>query len=406
MTTNLFCLIQTLERQISINPKNNMKRVKDAIAYFNLDFSNIKKIHVAGTNGKGSVCKYLTEILTLAGYKVGTFVSPYLKVFNERILLNNRLISNQDLKLYLEKILNYNDTLDEKMSFFELLTVMAFLYFKDQEVDVIIIEVGIGGKLDVTNTINYDLSLVTNIGTDHIEKLGPTEIDILNNKIGILKENGTMFTTMDLKHKDYVIDYSRKINAQVFFVDKPEKLSDNPLRFILEGNQYELKMIGEYQLFNAALAIKGINYLFPNIKYETISKALCNAKWAGRLELINDTPKIYLDAAHNKEAAIALRESIEILFPNQKIVSIISILKGKDYQSFITELNKFSKRIIITSFPDPRLADLDKIKTDFPKIELIKDFNTALKEINNPCETYLITGSIHFLGYFLNNFKK
>ncbi len=406
MTNKLSSLINTLERQVSTNPKNNMKRVKDAIASFNLDFSDIKKIHVGGTNGKGSVCKYLTEILTLEGYKVGTFVSPYLKVFNERILLNNQLISDEDLEKYLEIILNYNDSLEEKMSFFELLTVMSFLYFKDKEVDVIIIEVGIGGKLDVTNTINYDLSIVTNIGTDHIEKLGPTEKDILDNKLGILKENGVMFTTMDHKHESYAKEYAKKINAQIFFVSKPVKLNDNPLRFELDNHQYELKMIGEYQLSNAALAVKGINYLFPNIKYKTISKALSNAKWAGRLELINKEPSIYIDAAHNKEAAIALRESILILFPDKKLISIISILKGKDYQSFICELNKFSKKIILTSFPDPRLADLEKIKNDFPNLELITDFNQAVKEINNPEETYLITGSIHFLGYFLNHYKK
>ena len=130
MTNKLSSLIHTLERQVSINPKNNMKRVKDAIASFNLDFSHIKKIHVGGTNGKGSVCKYLTEILTLAGYKVGTFVSPYLKVFNERILLNNQLISDEDLEKYLEIILNYNDTLEEKMSFFELLLSCLFYILK------------------------------------------------------------------------------------------------------------------------------------------------------------------------------------------------------------------------------------------------------------------------------------
>lgn len=405
MTNNLELLIKKLESQISKNPKNNMKRVNDAIASFALDFSKIKTIHVAGTNGKGSTCKYLTEILTLEGYKVGTFVSPYLKVFNERILLNNQLISDEDLEKYLKIVLNYNDTLEEKMSFFELLTVLAFKYFYDMKVEVMIIEVGIGGKLDVTNTLTYDLSLLTNVGTDHLDKLGPTEQDVLNNKLGILKPHGVMFTTLDKKHRLYAQHYADSIDAQIYFVDKPIKINNKSLIFTLDNNLYELQMIGEYQLLNAALAIKGINYLFPNISVDTARKALFNAKWPGRLELINQRPNIYIDAAHNKEAAIALSESIEILFGNQKIISVISILKGKDYHSFISEISKFSKRIILTSFPDPRLADLNQIKKDFPHVELIADFNEAIKEINDPNEIYLITGSIHFLGYFLNNYK-
>ncbi len=406
MTNNLELLIKTLETQISKNPKNNMKRVKEAIRFFSLDFSNMKKIHVGGTNGKGSTCKYLTEILTLQGYKVGTFVSPYLKVFNERILLNNNLISNEDLEKYIKIVLEYNESRDEKMSFFELLTVLAFKYFFDQQVEVMIIEVGIGGKLDVTNTINYDLSLLTNIGTDHLDRLGPTELDVLYNKLGILKPNGVMLTTIDSKHHNHALEYANLRNAQIFFIDKPIKLNDNPLTFTLNENVYQLQMIGEYQLPNAALAINAINYLYPHITYETIKKGLYNAKWPGRLELINKQPDIYIDAAHNKEAAIALRVSIEILFGNKKLISIISLLKGKDYHSFINEVSKFSKKIILTSFPDPRLADLNQIINDFPNVELVTNFNEAIQIINNPCEVYLITGSIHFLGYFLNNFKK
>ncbi|MGI6781954.1 MAG: bifunctional folylpolyglutamate synthase/dihydrofolate synthase [Acholeplasmataceae bacterium] len=406
MTNNLELLIKTLETQISKNPKNNMKRVEEAIRFFSLDFSNMKKIHVGGTNGKGSTCKYLTEILTLQGYKVGTFVSPYLKVFNERILLNNNLISDEHLEKYIKIVLDYNESRDEKMSFFELLTVLAFKYFFDQQVEIMIIEVGIGGKLDVTNTINYDLSLLTNIGTDHLDRLGPTELDVLYNKLGILKPNGVMLTTIDSKHHNRALEYANLRNAQIFFIDKPIKLNDNPLTFTFNENVYQLQMIGEYQLLNAALSISAINYLCPNISYEIIKKGLYNAKWPGRLELINKQPDIYIDAAHNKEAAIALRESIEILFGNKKLISIISLLKGKDYHSFINEVSKFSKKIILTSFPDPRLADLNQIINDFPNVELVTNFNEAIQIINNPCEVYLITGSIHFLGYFLNNFKK
>lgn len=404
MTSKLQNLIKTLETSISENPKNNMMRVSAALDFFEIDFRNVKKIHVAGTNGKGSTCKFITEILTEAGYHVGTFVSPYLRVFNERILLNNELINDFDLENYLEVVIKYNESLIEKMSFFELLTVMSLLYFYDMKVDVIVIEVGIGGKYDVTNTINYDLSLLTNVGTDHIDRLGPTESDILNNKLGILKAGSHMITTLDFKHRDYARNYADSLDAVISFVDKPIKTSNVPLSFTLDNHEYKLNMIGDYQLLNAALAIKAVSYLFPDINYLAVKVALERAKWPGRLDLINDNPKIFIDAAHNREAAIALREAVENLFPKANIITIMSILKGKDYHSFIFEVMKFSSKVILTPFSDPRLADLDLIKKEFPSIIRTKSFEEAISYIKDDQTIYLVTGSIHFIGFFLNNY--
>lgn len=403
MSDHLKSLVSKLESQISKEPQNNMKRVSEAISYFKIDFTNTKKIHVAGTNGKGSVSKYLTQILTDNNYKVGTFVSPYLRVFNERVLLNNQMISDQDLEKYLTKVLNYNEQLDVKMSFFELLTILSFLYFYDQKADVIIIEVGIGGKLDVTNTIEYDLSLLTNVGTDHLQKLGPTINDVLMNKLGILRPNGVMLTTLQDNFKIDALNYANSIGATIKFVDKPLKLSNNPLKFYLYGQEFELKMLGDFQILNAALAISACKYLFPHIKPEQVKKSIKNAYWPGRLDLISKNPLIYIDAAHNKEAAVALTESIKSLFNDKKVVVLMSILKGKDYQGFINELTKITNRIILTDFPDPRLADLLEISKEFSQTEYIKNFKDAVKELNDQDTIYIVTGSIHFIGYFLNN---
>src|SRR5690554_71525 len=404
MNNNLQSLIIQLESSISPNPKNNMKRVSKAIKHFDIDFTNTKKIHVAGTNGKGSVSKYLTQILTDSGFKVGTFVSPYLKVFNERILLNNQLITDEDLEKYLKIVLDYNKKLEENMSFFELLTVLSFLYFYNQEVDVIIIEVGIGGKLDVTNTINYDLSLLTNVGTDHIDKLGPTASDVLSNKLGILKEGGLMITTLQEEYRLEAIKYSKSINATMKFVDKPLKLSNNPLSFYLFGEEFKLKMLGDFQLSNAALAITAAKRLFPSLKLADINKSISNVYWPGRLDLVKKNPTIYVDAAHNKEAAIALVEAIKSLYEGNKIVFLMSILRGKDYNGFINELSKVASEIILTDFPDPRLADLELISKEFEKTHYIKDFNEAVSNLKDPDTIYVVTGSIHFIGYFLNNY--
>ena len=183
MKNKLESLITWVEYQRSNNPNDNLKRVNKAIKDFQIDFSNTKKIHVAGTNGKGSVCSYSTNILLKKGYSVGTYNSPYLTSFNERILINGENITDLMLEKYLNLFKAYNQTLIDKMSFFEIMTVLSFKVFSDLKLDVIIIEVGIGGLHDVTNVLNYDLSLITNIGHDHLDKLGGNLDSVLINKL-------------------------------------------------------------------------------------------------------------------------------------------------------------------------------------------------------------------------------
>lgn len=405
MNKNLQFLIERLQTQISPNPKNNMKRVNKAIKYFGLNFDNVKLIHVAGTNGKGSVCKYLTQILTDNHYQVGTFVSPYLIKFNERILINNKEISDNDLEIYIKKVLDYNKTLSEKMSFFELITVLTLIYFYDLNLDVIIMETGIGGLYDVTNVLNYQLSLLTNVGTDHLEKLGPTIEDVLINKVGILKKNGYLITTID----NYLIgaanNYANEVKGTIKHLKVPNKISDNPLRFKWDDTLFELRMLGDYQIANAILAIEGIKYLFPEITDKIIAKSLKITKWAGRLDIISSKPLVIVDAAHNKEAAVGLANNLLELYPNKKITVIMSILHGKDYQGFINEISRLNSQIILTAFPDPRLADLKSISKEFKNIKLIENFEEVLREIKDNNTVYVITGSIHFIGYFINHFK-
>lgn len=398
--------IKILESSVSSNPLNNIKRVKKAIKDFNLSFSDIKTIHVAGTNGKGSVCKYLTEILTDAGLKVGTFVSPYLKVFNERILLNNQNINDDDLLLYLHQILEYNDNLEEKMSFFEMITVMAFKYFFDQAVDVMIIEVGIGGQYDVTNTLQYDLSLLTNVGTDHLDKLGPTIDDVLTNKIGILKPGGILLTTLQEEFHDKATLYAKNVDATIKFVPTANKISSKPLIFSLFDQDFQLKMQGDFQIKNASLSIAAVNYLFPLISFDQIKQSIAKTIWHGRFEIISNDPAIIIDGAHNKEAALALSKAMIELYKNENIVVIMSILKGKDYQSFINLMTTFAKHIILVDFPDPRLADLEQISKQFKIVKHVKNIDKVFDLIKRERNVYLITGSIHFIGYFNNLYNK
>ena len=308
--------------------------------------------------------------------------------------------------LYLHQILEYNDNLEEKMSFFEMITVMAFKYFFDQAVDVMIIEVGIGGQYDVTNTLQYDLSLLTNVGTDHLDKLGPTIDDVLTNKIGILKPGGILLTTLQEEFHDKATLYAKNVDATIKFVPNANKISSKPLIFSLFDQDFQLKMQGDFQIKNASLSIAAVNYLFPLISFDQIKQSIAKTIWHGRFEIISNDPAIIIDGAHNKEAALALSKAMIELYKNENIVVIMSILKGKDYQSFINLMTTFAKHIILVDFPDPRLADLAQISKQFKIVKHVKNIDKVFDLIKRERNVYLITGSIHFIGYFNNLYNK
>lgn len=401
MNNNLKSLIGWVETSVSPEPKNNIKRLQKAIIDLNINLEGIKKVHVAGTNGKGSVSKYLTQILTDQGYKTGTFISPYLIKFNERFLINNKEISDKLLEKYLLIIKKYNDTLKVKMSFFELITLLAFKLFSDLKLDVIIIEVGIGGKLDVTNAVNYDLSLLTNIGHDHLKRLGPTMDDVLLNKLGILKENGSLITTIQKKYHNKTIKYALRKNAYLKIISKENKISSNPLKFKYENETYELKMIGDYQIKNAILAIEASKFLYPDLNSNKLKRSLKNSYWPGRLEKISANPTIFIDGAHNIEALKEVKGTFKNIKGDKKLVTVLSILKEKDIDELIKEAISFSDKVILTSFNDFRIYDINKYYKKYPKTIKIETLEEVIKYTNqNKDNLYLFTGSIHFIGYF------
>ncbi len=406
MKNKLESLITWVEYQRSNNPNDNLKRVNKAIKDFQIDFSNTKKIHVAGTNGKGSVCSYSTNILLKKGYSVGTYNSPYLTSFNERILINGENITDLMLEKYLNLFKAYNQTLIDKMSFFEIMTVLSFKVFSDLKLDVIIIEVGIGGLHDVTNVLNYDLSLITNIGHDHLDKLGGNLDSVLINKLGIVKENGNLVTTIDKVYHDEIKNYCQNKNAKLSIINETDyfKLGNNYLTFKYDDYFYQLRMIGDYQIKNALLSFVGLKTIF-DLDYRTIFDALFETFKLGRMDLLSKKPLIMIDGAHNYEAAVELRKAVLENFPNESKVILLSILSNKDYQAFIEEMLKITDLIIVTEFLDPRVTKIKDIKKTFPNLIYLKDLDEAYKMMLSLNKDYnLITGSIHFIGYFKNKY--
>ncbi|BCR36057.1 bifunctional folylpolyglutamate synthase/dihydrofolate synthase [Mariniplasma anaerobium] len=407
--------IYWIETQTKFKPKTDLSRMKFAYNMLDLSFKDTKFIHVGGTNGKGSVCSYLTHIFLEMGLSVGTYTSPYLISFNERIRMNGLMINDEDLLVEINEIYTFNETFlkayGEHLAFFELLTLMALSYYHKTKVDVIIMEVGLGGLLDATNVINCDVSLITNIGFDHMKQLGNTLESIASNKLGILKSKNHLISTVDKELYPYFISFMKDMDVTYRLINDLayQVVSLNPVNYIYQHETYSVSLLGKHQILNSILAIEAALYVYPSIDMKTIQKGLKKAIWAGRLESIAD--QVYIDGAHNAHALSALSDSLSETFKDKNIHVLFSALGDKDIKAMLDIVKTFSSSIVITSFDDFRYKDLSEY-TD-QSIFYIKDFNEAFNQLYNKLtsnDILLITGSLHFVGYakkmLSNQFKK
>lgn len=407
--------IYWIETQTKFKPKTDLSRMRYAYNMLDLSLKDTKFIHVAGTNGKGSVCSYLTHICLEMGLSVGTYTSPYLISFNERMRINGQMIGDEDLLKEINSIYTFNEAFlkayGEHLAFFELLTLMALNYYQKLEVDVIIMEVGLGGLLDATNVINYDVSLITNIGFDHMKQLGNTLESIAFNKLGILKSKNHLISTVDKELYPYFMSYMKDLDVSYRLINNHtyQLLSLNPVSYIYKHETYDVSLLGKHQVLNSILAIEAALYLYPNLHIKTIQNGLKKAIWAGRLELIVD--QVYIDGAHNIHALSALADSLSLTFKDKQIHVLFSALGDKDIKAMLAVVHSFSRSVVLTSFDDFRYKDLSEFEDQ--SHTYIKDFNEAFDSIYSKLtskDVLLITGSLHFAGYakkiLLNQIKK
>lgn len=410
MFNNISDAIKWIEIQIKFKPKTDLIRMRKAYQMLSIDLDHVKKIHVAGTNGKGSVSSYLSHVLIEAGYKVGTFTSPYLVRFNERVRFQMKEIPDQALLQLINKVYAFNIEFEhvygENLSFFELLTLISLLYFQDIGCDVIVMEVGLGGLLDATNILNYDLSLIVSIGMDHMKQLGNTLESIAWNKLGILKPGNHLITTVSVNLHDYFIDYVEKVPATIQIVtqNEIERISDLPLSYKIDGHIIELSLLGSYQIDNSLLSYRAIRYLFPHTSIETIQRGLKKTTWNGRMEEIDH--HVYIDGAHNTHAIDALIETAQTTFKSKPVWVLFSALGDKDIPGMLKKVSSFASKVVVTSFPDPRFVDLKPIAESYEYID--NPFNAIFKLRRQMTEDtiLIITGSLHFIGYIKSNYKK
>jgi dihydrofolate synthase/folylpolyglutamate synthase len=389
--------------------KVKRKDFKYLVELFNKydNFQNkIKTIHVAGTNGKGSTTNFIRSIIQNAGYKVGAFTSPYLEVHNDRIRINNVFIPDQD---YLN-IANhfYDEVMSGDYTFFEIDTLIGFYYLYINKVDYAVIEVGMGGRLDATNVIKPLISVITNIGFDHMEFLGDTIEKIAYEKAGIVKQNTPLVVGCNNKEEALNVfkTTSKNNNAEYTVSDKPTdvKILNRNLNFKFEGTQYIVKGEALYQAENASLAIKAVSILkdkkLIKINDSNILEGVKNTFWLGRFELVNDSSRIYLDGAHNTHGIDALSKTLQAMKDNKANIKILfAALTDKETDKMVEKLLEITPDLTVTEFDFYRCKKADEIANNHP-ISINtnwKDFISNYIKTRAEKDILVITGSLYFI---------
>ena len=311
-----------------------LERISSILCLIGNPQDKLKCIHVAGTNGKGSVCSIISSILIQAGYKTGLFTSPHLFRYTERIKINNEENSED---IFAEKIFKINKLAQKNnihLTEFEILTAVMFEYFAENNVDYAVVEVGLGGKYDSTNVIKSPVcSIITSIDFDHTERLGKTIEEIAEQKCGIIKKNCPIV----------VASFNKGFSTIKSFTEKNQLIIAND--FV----NYELSLKGNYQQENLNLALTAIKTILPNIDDEIIKNALKHVVHHGRFEYF-DNKKLLVDGAHNPNGIKVLRENLDIYFKNKKLRFIFGCLKNKDYPKMINLLFKDGDEIYFNHF--------------------------------------------------------
>mgnify|MGYP001190364316 FL=1 len=418
-------VISWINNRIKLGMKPGLKRMEFMMGKLGHPERHLRAVHIGGTNGKGSTVSFLRSILMEAGYEVGTFTSPYFEKFHERISINGEPISDEDLVRTANEIKPVVDELERTdlgaPTEFEIITAMGLYYFgKIHPVDCSIIEVGLGGRLDSTNVIHPLLSIITNIGHDHMHILGGTLTEIAYEKAGIIK-NGVPLITGEVKQEPIQVFEKvakerktslYKLGKDFSYIDlgSEDQLEVFDLETVFGSYQsLKISLKGEHQLANASLAVMAAKllHLFYSfiIEPEHIEKGLKKAYWPGRFEILQEEPPVIIDGAHNREGIETLVETMERHYPDRKGTILFAALKDKETDKMIRELEKLGLEIVLTEFDFYRARKANELlqPNDSHKenIRIESDWKSFLKETLAKLEKddiLVITGSLYFIS--------
>ena len=390
---------------------DTIKSILNALGNPQKDFNSI---HVAGTNGKGSVASALSAILHECGYRVGLYTSPHLVRFNERICINNHQISNEDVVKSYQAVKRVHHG-DRSPTFFEFATAMALYEFSRQKVDWAVIETGMGGRYDATNIITPAISIITNVSMEHRDYLGNTLAEITREKAGIIKQATPVVTAVKQKQARSVLqEVARKKSAPLFMLGKDFTVRQNQSGLFsyygIENTWHHIQtpLLGHYQVQNTALVLAASELLIKDkvaISRESIKQGLTNTRWPGRLEIVSDNPLVILDGAHNLIAARNLAKFLAENLTKRRITLVIGILDDKPYGSMLKSLLPRCCRAIITRAKTDRALAPEKLyamaKKIISDVTIVPDVAGAAKnaiENAGPDDVICIAGSLYVVG--------
>lgn len=408
MFKNISSAIDWIESQVKYKPKTDLSRMQLACLELGNPQNDYKVIHIAGTNGKGSVASYITTVL-MKKYSVGRFTSPYIIKFNERISINLEMIDDIVLLQYINFIYDYNESFyknhQERLSFFELITLISMLYFRDQQVDYVVLEVGVGGLLDSTNVVKSALALITNIGFDHMQTLGHSLSEIAANKLGIVKDGTPLITTVDESLKAQFKAHAESVSSEITFIDEKDfkMTSLEPIEFKYEFHRYQLSLGGLHQVKNAVLAIKAINFIDPKMPLQQIKEGIKETVWPGRFETVSDKPLVIIDGAHNTHGMKALLNSIDAIYKDKKKHFIFCAMADKETKQMLDMISAVADSVTLTHFDYKRVSSLETLVNE-TTCQYRYAYNDAQEAIEKTMagkgidDVIIITGSLYFIS--------
>lgn len=383
-----------------------------------------KFIHIAGTNGKGSTTAMVTKILRGLGYKVGMYTSPYLEEFEERIQINGKNINKDSLVNLLEEVKIAIDKVIEEgyehPTEFEIITALMFLHFYNEKVDYGVVEVGLGGRLDSTNVLTPEVSVITSVSLDHINILGDNLKDIAKEKAGIIKDGVPVILYPQEKEvEEVILKTAKEKNSKVYLIKKEsgklininyEDLYQN-VEIKSNSNTYTIKLplLGKHQILNLSVALNTIEALCEeeNIKLnkDLVEKSLEDVKWIGRLEVLSKKPTIVIDGAHNIDGIKALRKNINEYFKFNKIYLLLGILADKQVEEMVKEITPIAEKVYALTPHSERAELSEDLKNEILKynsntraLESYEEaFLSASKEAKEE-DLILISGSLYMIG--------
>ena len=356
--------IELIHQKVWAGHKPGLSRTQELLHRVGDPHKRLKFVHITGTNGKGSTASMVCQILVQAGYKAGLFTSPHLYSFHERFRVNGQPISDADLGRITERVFRAGEGMEDSATEFELMTAVGMLYFEEQECDLVVLEVGMGGRLDSTNVIPApEAAAITNIGLDHTAELGSTRALIAEEKAGIIKPGSHVVLYHQSREvEDVIEEVCRKENVPLILT-APQTLeilsSDKEgqtFRYREKG-PYSIGLLGEHQVHNASTAIDIAEVLRQrgwNIPEEALKQGLSLAKWPGRMELVRRDPDVILDGGHNPQCMEALAGSLKKLYPDRKIRFVTGVLADKDFEEMYRQILPLACGFVTITPDSPR----------------------------------------------------